>query len=151
MAAQKLLTISSPAFTQGGNIPSEYTCEGAGKNPPLDIEGIPDAAKSLVLIMDDPDAPGGTFDHWLVWNIPPQKSIKADSSPGEAGKNSTGQNRYTGPCPPTGTHRYFFKIFAVDTMLKLNKSADKKKVLDAIKNHVVGYGELMGNYRKKNR
>ncbi|HEX8038175.1 MAG TPA: YbhB/YbcL family Raf kinase inhibitor-like protein [Chryseosolibacter sp.] len=147
--AHPALTVSSTAFSHGGLIPPEHTCDGAGKNPPLDIEGIPGAAKSLVLIIDDPDAPNGTFDHWIVWNIPPQRSIQAGSAPGEVGRNSMGQNRYTGPCPPTGTHRYFFKVYALDTQLKLDKSADKAKVEHAMKNHILAYGELMGNYKRK--
>lgn len=147
--AHPALTISSTAFSHGGMIPPAHTCDGEGKNPPLEIEGIPGAAKSLVLIMDDPDAPNGTFDHWVMWNIPPQGSIRADSSPGEVGRNSMGQNRYTGPCPPTGTHRYFFKVYALDTMLTLDRSAGKAKVEHAIKNHILAYGELMGNYKRK--
>lgn len=147
--AEQQLTISSTAFPNGGDIPSDYTCEGAGKNPPLNIEGIPKGTKSLVLIMDDPDAPNGTFDHWIVWNIPPDKAIKADSTPGETGKNSRGENRYTGPCPPSGTHRYFFKVYALDDTLKLNGGAEKREVEDALKDHVLGYGELVGKYRKR--
>jgi len=148
MDVKKTLVITSPAFDQGGKIPPDFTCEGAGKNPPLQIEGIPDGAKSLVLIIDDPDAPGGTFDHWVVWNIPPQKKIPENSTPGETGKNSLGENRYTGPCPPSGTHRYFFKVYALDRLLELKKTVDKKNVTHAMENHVLAYGELMGTFKR---
>lgn len=145
------LTISSAAFQNGGNIPPEFTCEGDDKNPPLAIDGAPKETRSLVLIMDDPDAPGKTFDHWIVWNIKPQKNIAEDSNPGEVGRNSLGQNEYTGPCPPSGTHRYFFKVYALDTLLALKKIADKKAVEQAMENHILGYGELIGLYKKQRR
>ena len=149
MDTKRSLQISSPAFQHGGNIPVLYTCEGKDINPPLIIEGLPDETKSVVLIMDDPDAPGKTFDHWIVWNISPQNEIKENSTPGENGKNSLGQNSYTGPCPPSGTHRYFFKVYALDTLLKLSRTADKKTVEQALENHILAYGELIGNYKKK--
>jgi Raf kinase inhibitor-like YbhB/YbcL family protein len=148
MAVKSSLNITSPEFTHGGNIPVDYTCEGVGKNPPLNIRDIPKEAKSLALIMDDPDAPGKTFDHWVVWNIPPQETIKEGSIPGDVGKNSRGENRYTGPCPPSGTHRYFFKVYALDALLELEKSADKKRLEQALQNHILAYGELVGNYKK---
>ncbi len=149
MSAGSLMYISSSVFTNGGNIPSEYTCDGSGTNPPLTITSIPAGAKTLVLIMDDPDAPGGTFDHWIVWNIPPQEIIKGNSDPGKTGKNSLGENRYTGPCPPSGTHRYFFKVYALDIMLQLPDSADKTAVEKAIGNHVLATGELIGLYKRE--
>lgn len=149
MAVKKSLNISSPEFSQGGNIPVDYTCEGSGKNPPVNIKDIPKETKSLVLIVEDPDAPGKTFDHWVVWNIPPQETIKEDSIPGEVGKNSKGENRYTGPCPPSGTHRYFFKVYALDTLLEIKNSAGKKIVEQALQNHILAYGELVGNYKKQ--
>lgn len=143
------LQITSPAFKQGGNIPSVYTCEGQDKNPELRVDGIPQETKALVLIMDDPDAPGRTFDHWVVWNIKPQNIIAENSTPGETGKNSLDKNEWTGPCPPSGTHRYFFKIYALDTLLDLHTDADKKKVEGAMRDHILAYGELMGHYKKQ--
>ena len=106
------LTVTSSAFKGDGMIPSKYTCEGDNINPPLRISGIPSAAKSLAIIMDDPDAPNGTFDHWIAWNIDPVETIAENSSPGIKGKNGRSQNGYTGPCPPSGMHHYHFKVYA---------------------------------------
>jgi Raf kinase inhibitor-like YbhB/YbcL family protein len=143
------LTISSPSFQFEGNIPKDFSCEGANKNPALSIHGIPEETKTLAIIMEDPDAPGRIFDHWIVWNIPPAHTISEHSVPGLQGKNSKGTLGYTGPCPPTGTHRYFFKVYAVDTLLDLPEGADKLQVERALHNHVIGYGELIGLYQKK--
>lgn len=145
---ETVLHISSPAFNHKGYIPMRYTCEGENINPALEITDIPDGTKTMVLLMDDPDAPGGTFDHWIVWNIPPQDFIKEDSVPGTVGKNGRGEYRYTGPCPPTGTHRYFFKVYALDTLLDVRSGAVKSVVERAMDGHVLGYGELIGLYRK---
>jgi Raf kinase inhibitor-like YbhB/YbcL family protein len=144
------LNISSPSFKQEGLIPRTYTCEGSNVNPPLVIESIPEETLSLALIMDDPDAPGGTFDHWVVWNIPPVKSIPENSNPGLEGMNSMGELGYTGPCPPSGTHRYFFKVYAADVLLDTQKGATKEKVEFALQDHTIAYGELIGLYKKKN-
>ncbi|HEY9490073.1 MAG TPA: YbhB/YbcL family Raf kinase inhibitor-like protein [Chryseosolibacter sp.] len=151
METKQGLNISSPAFEHGGNIPSKFTCEGEDINPELTIDAYPANTMSLVLIVDDPDAPGRTFDHWIVWNIEPQRKIKEDSAPGETGVNSLGENAYTGPCPPSGVHRYFFKVYALDTMLDLKSSSDKKTVEKAIEGHVVAYGELVGKYIKQRK
>jgi len=148
ISAKATLTVSSPAFEHEGYIPEKYTCEGENINPPIRIKGIPKEAVSLVLIMDDPDAPSGVFDHWVVWNIRPTEVINANNLPGVAGKNSAGESRYKGPCPPTGTHRYFFKVYAIDTLLDLGDDTDKKMVEQEIENHVIAYGELMGLYKK---
>jgi Raf kinase inhibitor-like YbhB/YbcL family protein len=102
----------------------------------------------MVLIVDDPDAPGGVFDHWTVWNIPPTEVIGEGTVPGITAKNSRGEPRYTGPCPPSGTHRYFFKVYALDAMLELDEGADKKMVEQALHNHVIAYGELIGLFQK---
>ena len=100
--------------------------------------------------MEDPDAPGGTFDHWAVWNISPTDRIKENSRPGTTGKNSKGEYGYTGPCPPSGTHRYYFKVYALDSMLDLGKQDTDKKVIEmALKDHVLAYGELMGLYTNR--
>ena len=144
------LTISSPAFAHEQHIPRNYTCEGAGVNPPLEINDLPDNARSLALIMEDPDAPTRVFDHWIVWNIPPTDRILENSHPGVEGLNSRGKIGYTGPCPPSGTHRYFFKVFALDTLLGNDKGGDKNKLIHDMQNHVLAYGELIGLYEKHN-
>lgn len=146
--AKATLMVSSRDFRHEDHIPSKYTCEGKNINPSLDIKGIPKETISLALIMDDPDAPGGTFDHWLVWNIHPAEAITENSLPGIAGKNSKGENKYIGPCPPSGTHRYFFKVFALDTTLNLTGQANKQMVEQAMRDHIVAYGELIGLYKK---
>jgi hypothetical protein len=143
------LTVTSPAFKNRDSIPAKYTCDGAGINPPVQIGDIPAGTKSLVLIVEDPDAPGATFDHWVMWNIPPAATIQENSAPGIQGSNSTGKNNYKGPCPPSGAHRYFFKVYALDTMLDLPAGSGKKAVEKAIKEHVLASGELIGLYQKK--
>jgi Raf kinase inhibitor-like YbhB/YbcL family protein len=143
------LEISSSEFRHQEHIPNRYTCEGDGINPPLAIQNIPEKAKSIVLIMEDPDAPGKIFDHWLVWNIPPKETIEEDSIPGKVGKNSRGKTGYTAPCPPSGTHRYFFKMYALDALLHLEDGADKKTITEALGDHVLAYGELIGLYKKQ--
>jgi Raf kinase inhibitor-like YbhB/YbcL family protein len=143
------LSITSTAFNANSSIPSKYTCEGYNINPPLSIGNIPAAAKSLVLIVDDPDAPKGTFDHWVTWNISPgTKSIREDSAPGVQGTNGTGKTGYLGPCPPTGTHHYHFKVYALDTMLDAKPGSDKKTIETAIQGHILAQGELIGLYKK---
>lgn len=148
IAAKATLKVSSPAFQHEGYIPSKYTCQGNNINPPVVINGLPKETISLALIIEDPDAPGGIFDHWVVWNIRPTELIAEDSVPGVAAKNSRGECRYTGPCPPSGTHRYFFKVYALDTLLEVDDDADKKIVEQALHDHVIAYGELMGLYQK---
>jgi Raf kinase inhibitor-like YbhB/YbcL family protein len=141
----KELTITSPAFQKNQAIPEKYTCDGP--NPPLTIEGIPEGTKSLALVLDDPDA-HGTFDHWVVWNIPPsQNKISEDSAPGVEGLNSDQENGYIGPCPPPGKpHHYTFKIYAVDTLLQLGEDSDKKALEEALKGHILADGKLIGLY-----
>ncbi|WP_238430282.1 YbhB/YbcL family Raf kinase inhibitor-like protein [Chitinophaga agri] len=146
----KTLKITSSAFDHEGVIPLKYTCEGEEVNPPLQIEQIPEGTKTLAIIMEDPDAPNGTFDHWLVWNIPPASSmIGGDSVPGICGKNSGGNCNYYGPCPPSGTHRYYFHVYALDVKLDLDGGADKAALKAAIEGHVIAEGVLMGTYGKK--
>ena len=143
------LSVESPAFEHGKLIPKKYTCDGQDINPPLTIEGIPKEAKTLVLAVDDPDAPSGTWDHWIVWDIPASTSKIAENSvPGKEGVNSARQQGYMGPCPPGGTHRYFFKVYALDTDLSLGASSRKKDVEKAMQGHVLAKGELMGLYRR---
>jgi Raf kinase inhibitor-like YbhB/YbcL family protein len=145
------MKITSSAFHEGANIPSKFTCDGSDTSPPLQIAGVPSGAKSLVLIVDDPDAPGGLFTHWLVWNISPQTgSIAEGSAPkGVQGANDFGKSGYRGPCPPPGTHRYSFKIFALDRELELRSGAKRSQVDAAMKGHVIAQGELVGRYAKK--
>jgi hypothetical protein len=146
----KELTIKSPAFEHGKPIPKKYSCDGQDINPPLTIEGIPKEAKTLVLAVDDPDAPSGTFDHWIVWNIPVSASkIGENTVPGTEGLNGGGEQGYTGPCPPSSTqHRYFFKVYALDTELSLGISSRKRNVEKAMQGHIVAKGELVGLYRR---
>jgi Raf kinase inhibitor-like YbhB/YbcL family protein len=143
-----ILSISSSAYPPGGHIPSKYTCEGDNVNPPLYITGMPSGTKSLVVIMEDPDAVNGTFDHWVIWNISPTETIKENSAPGLQGRNSAGNFCYTGPCPPNGVHHYNIKVFALDSMLGLEVGASKTKVLTVMEGHVIASGVLMGLYKK---
>jgi Raf kinase inhibitor-like YbhB/YbcL family protein len=143
------LTVKSSAFEHNQPIPAKYTCDGEEINPPLTIQGVPKEAKSIVLLVDDPDAPRGTFDHWVMWNIPLTDKIDEDSTPGTEGLNGAGENNYHGPCPPYGVHRYFFKVYALDTKLALNPSATRKKEVEkAMQGHILAQGELMGTYKR---
>ena len=142
------LVIGSTSFEHGESIPSKYTCDGENISPPITLEHIPDGTESLALIVEDPDAPGGTFDHWIVWNIPPMQTIWENTIPGTAGKNSNGKNSYSGPCPPEGTHRYFFKIFALDAFLDIKEGANKKSLERAMENHIVATAEFVGVYKR---
>ena len=145
------MKITSSAFQESGNIPSKFTCDGSDTSPPLQITGVPSEAKSLVLIADDPDAPSGLFTHWLVWNIPPKtNSIAEGSAPkGVHGTNDFGKSGYKGPCPPPGTHRYSFKVFALNRELNLRAGAKRSQVDAAMKGHVIAEGELVGRYARK--
>ncbi|OQP59892.1 phosphatidylethanolamine-binding protein [Niastella vici] len=143
-----VLNVHSAAFSQGGQIPEKYSCEGDDINPPLEISNLPAETKTVAIIVEDPDAPHGTFDHWLVWNIPPNEHIAENSRPGINGTNSFGKTGYGGPCPPSGSHRYFFKVFAIDTKLDLLAGSHKKELQQAMKGHILAKGELMGHYKK---
>jgi Raf kinase inhibitor-like YbhB/YbcL family protein len=145
------MKITSSAFQQGGNIPSKFSCDGANTSPPLQVSDVPSGAKSLVLVVDDPDAPSGLFTHWTVWNIPPQTSTIAEGSTpkGVQGTNDFGKSGYGGPCPPSGAHRYYFKIFALDRELDLPSGAKRSQLDTAMKGHVIAQGELMGRYARK--
>lgn len=145
----KELTVKSPSFQHNTPIPKKYSCDGEDINPPLTIEGVPKESKSLSLIVGDPDAPGGTFDHWVVWNISPSTTKIAENSvPGTEGLNGARKPGYTGPCPPSGTHRYFFKVYALDMELKLGAKTTKRDLEKAMQNHVIGKGELIGTYHR---
>lgn len=147
----KVMKIQSPEFENEGNIPSKFTCDGKGVNPVLAFNNIPQEAKSLVLLMDDPDAPSGTWDHWVIFNMPADtKGIDENSEPnGVIGKNTRGDNKYAPPCPPDREHRYFFKLYALDTLLNLDAAANKQNVLDAMRGHVLAESELIGKYNRK--
>ena len=147
----KGLQIVSPAFRHNELIPKKYTCDGADINPPLLVENIPSGAKSLALIVDDPDAPVGTWVHWVVWNISPgTREIKEDSVPkgAQQGVNDFRKKDYGGPCPPSGTHRYFFKLYALDKVLNLGSNAKKGDLEGVIKGHILEKTELVGLYRR---
>jgi len=146
------MKISSPAFEDNSPIPSKYTCDGEDINPPLEIKHIPEGTQSLVLIVDDPDAPSGTFLHWLVWNISPETNfIKENSLPAGAvqGKNDFGKENYGGPCPPFGQHRYFFRLYALDKKLNLPVGSKLKEVEKAMQGHILGESQLVGLYQRK--
>ena len=145
----KQLRITSTAFHENGQIPGKYTCDGNNIRPPLHIENIPEEAKSLVLIVEDPDAPKGTFTHLVSWNIAPVQDIKENESAGVIGKNDFGQNAYGGPCPPGGSHHYKFEVFALDKELDLNSSANKVQLQKAMQGHVIAEGILTGLYQRK--
>ncbi len=143
------MKLTSPMFADKEQIPWKYTCQGEDINPPLKITGIPENAKTLALIMDDPDAPNGTWDHWVVWNIKPTDTIEEDDYPGVFGSNSWGRANYGGPCPPSGTHRYFFKLYALERELELHPGASKRELEEAMAGYIVAKAELMGMYTKK--
>jgi Raf kinase inhibitor-like YbhB/YbcL family protein len=144
----KKLVVKSPVFENNQLIPAKYTCDGDDVNPPLTIEGMPEGTKSLILIVDDPDATTGTFNHWVVWNIPPTSKIEENTVPGAEGLSSYRKHAYGGPCPPYGTHRYFFKVYALDTKLGLSANSAKEDVEKAVESHVLAEGELVGLYRR---
>lgn len=142
------MRLSSPAFENNQFIPQEFTCNGKNVNPPFIIEGIPKGAKSLALLVDDPDAPMGTWVHWVVYDIPLLSRIEEDSVPGKQGVNDFGRKDYGGPCPPSGTHRYFFKIYALDKMLGLSEGASKKALEGTMQGHILDKAELVGLYKR---
>lgn len=145
----KTLEVASSAFGHEGFIPSRYTCDGRNINPSILVKNIPPETKSLALILDDPDAPLRTWVHWLVWNIQPSRQIKENSAPGVEGNNDFGMNHYGGPCPPSGTHRYFFKVYALDDVLELTGTVTKDKLEKAMSSHIIGFGELVGLYKRE--
>jgi len=146
------IKIESQVFENNSYIPQKYTCDGENINPPLKISDIPKETQSLILIVDDPDAPMKTFLHWLVWNINPNTSlIEENALPNGAieGKNDFGEKKYKGPCPPFGTHRYFFKIYALDTKLDLEENANINEVKKAMERHILDKAELIGLYKRR--
>jgi Raf kinase inhibitor-like YbhB/YbcL family protein len=146
------MKITSPAFSQNGPIPAKYTCDGNDFSPPLQFSEVPPQAKSLVLICDDPDAPGKTWVHWTAWNIDSKlKEIPEGKVPEGVvqGLTDFGQVGYGGPCPPSGTHRYFFKLYALDTTLDIPYQAKKEDIEKAMKEHTIAQAELVGLYSKE--
>lgn len=143
------MQLTSLEFGNNELIPSKFTCEGEDINPPLIIEDIPQGTQSLALVVDDPDALGATFVHWVVWNIPLVSRIEAGSVPGNQGVNDFGRKNYGGPCPPSGTHRYFFKIYALDIKLTLPEEVNKESLEKAMQGHILDKTQLIGLCRKK--
>jgi Raf kinase inhibitor-like YbhB/YbcL family protein len=148
-------TLSSPAFNHNDMIPSRYTCDGENISPTLQWAGAPTNTKSFALIVDDPDAPKGTFVHWVIFNIPAslnQLTENVKSGNFTLGRTSFSSAKksanYGGPCPPSGTHHYHFKLYALDAMLSLGKGASKQELLDAMSGHILGRAELVGLYKK---
>lgn len=146
------MQITSSQFKHGDSIPALYTCEGKDISPPLYFINVPEEAQSLALIVDDPDAPKGTFVHWLVWNLPPTLTAITDALPKDAiqGTNDFHRASYGGPCPPSGTHRYFFKLYALDKTLDLDSKATKIKLAKAMQGHILQTAELIGTYQRRN-
>ena len=150
------ITITSSSFTEGGLIPKKHTCDAEDISPDLKWSGVPKEALSLALICDDPDAPVGTWVHWVLFNIPADvTTLQAGVSPDAVlkngarhGKNDFRKLGYGGPCPPGGTHRYFFKIYALDTLLSLESGSTKSQLLAAMKGHILAEGQLMGKYKR---
>jgi len=152
------MKLTSPAFTEGGKIPSKYTCDGENSSPPLSISDVPTKAKSLVLLMDDPDIPEtakksfnvSVWDHWVVFNVPPGTKAVSEgrNPPGVIGRNTRGNNTYGGPCPPDREHRYFFKLYALDVELDLPEGATKAEVEKAMEGHILAEAKLMGRYER---
>lgn len=148
---QASINITSTAFSDGDEIPIRHTCDGEDLSPPLSLTEIPAGTQSLVVIVDDPDAPGGTFVHWVLYDIPPDSPTLGEglSSVGTQGMNGFGRSGYDGPCPPKGqAHRYFFKVYALDTPLDLQSGATKAEVETAMQDHIQVQGELVGTYQR---
>jgi len=146
------MKLTSRAFAHREEIPKKYSCHGEHPtSPPLEFEEVPSATQTLVLLVDDPDAPGTTFHHWVVWNIPPTVSTLGEGLPphGNEGHNSLGRRGWTPPCPPDGEHRYIFALHALDTTLVLSEGADHDAVQAAMEGHVLARAELIGLYGGK--
>lgn len=144
------MEVRSAAFEHNQQIPQKYTCDGEDVSPPLTFVGLPTETKSLALIVDDPDAPMGVFDHWIVWNIDPSiRELTEGITIGISGRNDFGELRYRGPCPPSGpAHRYRFKVYALDAMLQLPEGSSKRQLEEAMEGHILAEGELVGTYKR---
>jgi Raf kinase inhibitor-like YbhB/YbcL family protein len=146
----KRIDVTSDKFEQDGWIPAKYTCQGENISPPLHFKGVPSQAMSLCIIMDDPDAPVGVFDHWLAWNIPATTSTLPEGGRVPSlGMNHFGQYNYKGPCPPKGMpHHYHFRVYALDRELALQEGSNRRELETLMKDHIVAYGELVGLYQR---
>ncbi len=142
------MELTSPEFQEHQPIPTKFSCQGQDINPTLIIDDLPGNTQSLALIVDDPDAPMGTWVHWVVFDIPPLKKIHEGSIPGKQGVNSAGGRNYHGPCPPSGVHRYFFKIYALDTFLNLKEGISKPELERSMQGHILASAQLSGVYQK---
>ncbi|MBN1897636.1 MAG: YbhB/YbcL family Raf kinase inhibitor-like protein [Spirochaetes bacterium] len=150
------MILTSSAFKEGGMIPSKYTCDGENISPSVSWENFPEGTKSFAIICDDPDAPAGTWVHWVIFNIPAKtRSLPANVSPEKElndgtlqGLNDFRKIGYGGPCPPSGVHRYFFKIYALDVVLELSAGATKAQLLKAMENHILAQAKIMGRYQR---
>lgn len=155
-AEKMTIKVTSPAFEEGGMIPYKYTSDGENVSPPLKWEAVPNGTKCIALISDDPDAPMGTWVHWVMWNIPVDVRELAENVPPDVdlldgsrqGVTDFGRHGYGGPSPPSGTHRYYFKIYALDTKLDVPSSSKKADLLKAMEGHVIAEGQLMGKYKR---
>lgn len=151
------INITSKAFKEGGMIPPKYTCDGNDVSPPLKWDSVPQGTKSIALISDDPDAPMGTWVHWVLYNLPPDKRELAENFPDDEtlpdgtrqGVTDFGKTSYGGPCPPSGTHRYYFKIYALDTVIQSTSVLNKKILLKEMQGHILAEGQLMGRYKRQ--
>lgn len=142
------LTILSPEFKDGDFIPDKYTCNGEDISPPLEIKDLPDNTQSIVIIMDDPGAPVGLFTHWLVWDLDKLSQVEAGLDHAFMGKNDFGTSAYRGPCPPSGTHRYFFRVYALDSRIELTKGSSRQDLENKMKGKILAEGQLMGKYSR---
>lgn len=145
----KKVDVSCAAFKENDFIPPRYTCDGKDINPALNFDHVPKEAQSLAIIVDDPDAPAGTRVHWVIWNIAVTHHLKEENTIGTQGINDFNKHIYCGPCPPKGTHRYFFKVYALDCKLEITVSSNKADLEKAMAGHILGFGELIGLYKKE--
>jgi Raf kinase inhibitor-like YbhB/YbcL family protein len=148
-----MISLTSSVFKDGASIPKQYTCEGNDQLPPLHWDSVPEDTKSIAIICDDPDAQPGTWVHWVVFNILPdtpslESDMDVEAAGGVVATNSWGKQSWGGPCPPSGEHRYFFKIYALNKILSLDASADKEKLEEAMQGNIIAEGRLMGRYAK---
>lgn len=146
--ASNVMKLNSSAFKHNEPIPRKHSCQGEDVSPELIIEDIPQGAESMALVVEDPDAPGRTFDHWVAYDMPVTSKIEEGATPGTQGVNSFSKRGYGGPCPPSGTHRYFFKVYALDKKLDLPAGLEKNDMQDAMRGHVIDQAELIGLYSK---
>jgi Raf kinase inhibitor-like YbhB/YbcL family protein len=156
-AVKMKIKVTSPAFEEGGMIPPKYTSDGENVSPPLNWEGVPEGTKSIALVSDDPDAPIGTWVHWVMWNVPADATHLSENVPPDEnlpdgsrqGITDFRSHGYGGPSPPSGTHRYYFKIYALDTKLDISSNSKKADLLKAMEGHIITEGQLMGKYKRR--